>query len=93
MRRREPRLAPKSVLDRLWYTKILVSFEDILRTLRHATWQERIFSGELDKHNALACTINRRFSKKNSADQMVSALLSGARDQLTAKKCRQGKAK
>jgi len=37
------RLAAKSALDRLWYPqKASVSFEDILRTLRHATWQERI---------------------------------------------------
>jgi hypothetical protein len=39
------KLAPKAALDRLWYPqKTLVSFEDILRTLRHVTWQERIFS-------------------------------------------------
>jgi hypothetical protein len=39
------RLATKSALDRLWYPqKDSVSFEDILRTLRHAIWQERIFS-------------------------------------------------
>jgi len=46
------RLAAKSVLDRLWYPqKTSVSFEDILRTLRHATWQERIFSDPaLDAH-------------------------------------------
>jgi hypothetical protein len=46
------RLAPKSALDRLWYPqKDSVSFEDILRTLRHATWQERIFSDPaLDAH-------------------------------------------
>jgi hypothetical protein len=38
-------LAHKSTLERLWYPqKDSVSFEDILRTLRHATWQERIFS-------------------------------------------------
>jgi len=38
-------LAPKSLLERLWYPqKDSVSFEDILRTLRHATWDERIFS-------------------------------------------------
>jgi hypothetical protein len=37
-------LAPQSALQRLWYsTKTSVSFEDILRTLRQATWQERIF--------------------------------------------------
>jgi hypothetical protein len=46
------RLAPESALDRLWYPpKASVSFEDILRTLRHATWQERIFSDPaLDTH-------------------------------------------
>ena len=46
------RLAPKSALDRLWYPqKASVSFEDILRTLRHVTWQERIFSDPaLDAH-------------------------------------------
>jgi hypothetical protein len=46
------RLADKSTLGRLWYTqKTSVSFEDILRTLRHATWQERIFSDPaLDAH-------------------------------------------
>ena len=45
-------LAPKSALDRLWYPqKDSVSFEDILRTLRHATWEERIFSDPaLDAH-------------------------------------------
>lgn len=45
-------LAAKSALDRLWYPqKTSVSFEDILRTLRHATWQERIFSDPaLDAH-------------------------------------------
>src|SRR5260370_40602306 len=45
-------LAAKSALDRLWYPqKDSVSFEDILRTLRHATWQERIFSDPaLDAH-------------------------------------------
>ncbi len=46
------RLAPKSALDRLWYPqKDSVSFEDILRTLRHVTWQERVFSDPaLDGH-------------------------------------------
>jgi len=46
------RLAPKSALDRLWYPqKASVSLEDILRTLRHATWQERIFKDPaLDAH-------------------------------------------
>ena len=45
-------LAHKSTLERLWYPqKDSVSFEDILRTLRHATWQERIFSDPaLDTH-------------------------------------------
>jgi hypothetical protein len=45
-------LATKSVLERIWYPqKDSVSFEDILRTLRHATWQERIFSDPaLDEH-------------------------------------------
>ena len=37
-------LANQSALERLWYQrKTSVSFEDILRTLRHATWQEKIF--------------------------------------------------
>ena len=46
------KLAAHSVLDRLWYThKTSVSFEDILRTLRHATWQEKIFDDPaLDAH-------------------------------------------
>jgi hypothetical protein len=46
------RLAAKSTLGRLWYPqKVSVSFEDILRTLRHATWQERIFNDPaLDAH-------------------------------------------
>jgi hypothetical protein len=46
------KLATKSVLERIWYPqKDSVSFEDILRTLRHATWQERIFSDPaLDEH-------------------------------------------
>jgi len=45
-------LASKSILERLWYPqKTSVSFEDILRTLRHATWQERVFSDPaLDAH-------------------------------------------
>src|SRR5260370_2424608 len=44
--------AVKSALDRLRYPrKDSVSFEDILRTLHHATWQERIFSDPaLDAH-------------------------------------------
>ena len=47
------RLTANSVLDRLWYPqKASISFEDILRTLRHATWQERIFSDPtLDAHS------------------------------------------
>jgi len=46
------RLASKSALNRLWYPqKASVSFEDTLRTLRHATWQERIFNDPaLDAH-------------------------------------------
>lgn len=46
------RLAAKATLGRMWYPqKASVSFEDILRTLRHATWQERIFSDPaLDAH-------------------------------------------
>jgi hypothetical protein len=45
-------LAPQSVLDRVWYSrKTSVSFEDILRTLRHVTWQERIFNDPaIDAH-------------------------------------------
>jgi hypothetical protein len=44
--------APESALQRLWYRqKTSVSFEDILRTLRHATWQEKIFADpSLDAH-------------------------------------------
>jgi len=38
------RLAPQSAIQRPWYTrKKSVSFEDILRNLRQATWQEKIF--------------------------------------------------
>jgi hypothetical protein len=46
------KLAAKAALDRRWYPqKTSVSFEDILRTLRHVTWQERIFSDPaLDAH-------------------------------------------
>jgi hypothetical protein len=46
------RLAAHSVLQRLWYQrKTTVSFEDILRTLRQATWHEKIFSDpRLDAH-------------------------------------------
>lgn len=45
-------LAPQSTLQRLWYQrKTTVSFEDILRTLRQATWHEKIFSDpRLDAH-------------------------------------------
>jgi hypothetical protein len=41
-----------SLLQRAWYRqKSSVSFEDILRGLRHATWQERIFGDPtLDPH-------------------------------------------
>ena len=44
--------APQSVIERLWYQrKTSVSFEDILRNLRHATWQEKIFGDPgLDSH-------------------------------------------
>lgn len=44
--------APQSALDRLWYRrKTSVSFEDILRTLRQASWQEKIFDDPgLDAH-------------------------------------------
>jgi hypothetical protein len=44
--------APQSVIERLWYQrKTSVSFEDILRNLRHATWQEKIFDDPaLDAH-------------------------------------------
>jgi hypothetical protein len=46
------RLTAHSVLPRLWYKqKTSVSFEDILRTLRQATWHEKIFSDpRLDAH-------------------------------------------
>jgi hypothetical protein len=38
------RSAPQSAIERPWYTrKTSVSFEDILRNLRQATWQEKIF--------------------------------------------------
>src|SRR6266581_372304 len=38
------RQAAHSALDRPWYPqKASVSFEDILRTLRYTTWQEKIF--------------------------------------------------
>jgi hypothetical protein len=39
-------------LLRRWYRqKASVSFEDILRTLRYATWQERVFDDPaLDPH-------------------------------------------
>ena len=44
--------APRSAMNRPWYKrKTSVSFEDILRNLRQATWQERIFSDpRLDAH-------------------------------------------
>src|SRR5882724_760650 len=44
--------APQSVIERLWYKrKASVSFEDILRNLRQATWQEKIFGDpRLDAH-------------------------------------------
>ena len=38
-------IAPQSAIERPWYTrKKSISFEDILRNLRQATWQEKIFS-------------------------------------------------
>jgi SRSO17 transposase len=45
-------LHKQPLLQRSWYRhKATVSFEDMLRTLRHATWQERIFSDPaLDAH-------------------------------------------
>ena len=45
-------LAPQSALERIWYKrKTSVSFEDVLRTLRQATWQEKIFDDPgLDAH-------------------------------------------
>jgi hypothetical protein len=44
--------APQSAIERPWYNrKTSVSFEDILRNLRHATWQEKIFGDPgLDAH-------------------------------------------
>jgi hypothetical protein len=44
--------APQSTIERLWYQrKTSVSFEDILRNLRQATWQEKIFGDpSLDAH-------------------------------------------
>jgi hypothetical protein len=46
------RRAHQTTLQRLWYQrKTTVSFEDILRTLRQATWHEKIFSDpRLDAH-------------------------------------------
>jgi hypothetical protein len=46
------RVAPQSAIERLWYQrKTSVSFEDILRNLRQATWQEKIFDDPgLDAH-------------------------------------------
>ncbi len=45
-------LVAQPLLHRLWYRqKSSVSFEDILRTLRYATWQEKIFGDPtLDAH-------------------------------------------
>ena len=45
-------LAEQAAVRRVWYTKkVSVSFEDILRTLRHASWQEKIFRDPaLDAH-------------------------------------------
>jgi len=45
-------LKADSLLPRQWYPqKSSVSFEDVLRTLRYATWQERIFGDPaLDPH-------------------------------------------
>jgi hypothetical protein len=44
--------AAESAVERPWYNrKTTVSFEDILRNLRQATWQEKIFSDPgLDAH-------------------------------------------
>ena len=44
--------APQSAIGRPWYKrKTAVSFEDILRNLRQATWQEKIFGDpRLDAH-------------------------------------------
>ncbi len=44
--------APQSAIERPWYKrKSSVSFEDILRNLRQATWQEKIFGDpRLDAH-------------------------------------------
>jgi hypothetical protein len=37
--------APQSAIERPWYNrKTSISFEDILRNLRQATWQEKIFA-------------------------------------------------
>lgn len=46
------RLRTDSLLPRRWYRqKASVSFEDILRALRYATWQERVFTDPaLDPH-------------------------------------------
>jgi hypothetical protein len=45
-------LGVAAAIPRLWYKKkSCVSFEDILRTLRHASWQEKIFRDpRLDEH-------------------------------------------
>jgi hypothetical protein len=44
--------APQSAIDRPWYKrKTSVSFEDVLRNLRQATWQQKIFGDpRLDAH-------------------------------------------
>jgi hypothetical protein len=46
------RIVSKSAIERPWYTrKTSVSFEDILRNLRQAKWQEKIFGDPaLDAH-------------------------------------------
>jgi hypothetical protein len=51
-------LADQAALQRVWYTKkASVSFEDILRTLRHASWQEttptKRTAGELPENLSL----------------------------------------
>ena len=45
-------LGVAAAIPRRWYRKkSCVSFEDILRTLRHASWQEKIFRDpRLDEH-------------------------------------------
>ncbi len=46
------RVTKHSAIERPWYTrKTSVSFEDMLRNLRHATWDEKIFGDpRLDAH-------------------------------------------